>query len=109
MDGQIAGAGQPQAPQVPQVQQPISPSIGGQVNAQGQAIAPNGQPIDPNHFYTIQELAQMGLSPQDMQAEAQRSQSAIQQSQGMPQSAPQQPQPQIQQQIPQQAPQPAQM
>lgn len=77
----------------PQSQVPPAKSY---TNAQGQLVAPNGQPIDPNHFYSIQELAQMGLSPQNLQEEATRAQ---QQQVPLPQ-APQQPM------QPQQQPQP---
>jgi hypothetical protein len=86
-------------------------------NAQGQLVAPNGQPVDPNHFYSIQELAQMGLSPQNLQEEAARAQQQQTpvpptQQPGTPQQQPmqpqQQPQPQVQtpqtQQMPQQIP-----
>jgi hypothetical protein len=72
-------------------------------NAQGQPVAPNGQTIDPNHFYTVQELTTMGLSPQNLQEEAQRAQGAMTQ---QPQPAqPAQPQAQQPQQAPIQQPQ----
>jgi hypothetical protein len=78
-------------------------------NAQGQLVTPNGQTIDPNHFYSIQELAAMGLSPQNLQEEAARAQQQIQQN--APQQQPMQPQQQPQQQpVPQApAPEPSQM
>lgn len=88
-----------------------APQVTTYTNVQGQLVAPNGQTIDPNHFYSIQELAQMGLSPQHLQAEAARAQQQMQQP-GVPQQ-PQQPQlqqpqaPQMQE-IPQQMPQPQQ-
>lgn len=118
---QAMQSAQPQQPQMPvqsmqpQMQpsvQPISPAPTPQAdtaagappaspyqNAQGQVVAPNGQTIDPNHFYSIQELASMGLSPQHLQNEAVRAQQQITQP-----GVPQQPQPIQPQQMPQPIP-----
>jgi hypothetical protein len=99
-------------PMSPQSQTPSTPAQAPPAttykNAQGQLVTPNGQTIDPNHFYSIQELAAMGLSPQNLQEEAGRAQQQIQQT-GVPQQ-PQQPQQPMQPQ-PQapQVPQPSQM
>lgn len=93
---------------VPQPKTTIAQPGRSYVNAQGQTIAPNGQVIDPNHFYTVQELATMGLSPQDLQNEAQQALSEAgiaPQNQAQPQ--PQAPQvPPQGQQVPQPQPQP---
>jgi hypothetical protein len=99
-DGTPQQSQQPTAPTTP------PPQVTTYKDAQGQLVTPNGQSIDPNHFYSIQELAAMGLSPQNLQAEAARAQ---QQQTPLPGSA-QQPQ-QPQQPMPQQpqAPQPSQM
>jgi len=103
------------APQRPANPAAPAPTATTYTNAQGQVVTPNGQTIDPNHFYSIQELAQMGLSPQNLQDEAARAQQQIQQQPGgVPQQPPQlplqqpmQPQPQAPQmsQMPQQIPQ----
>lgn len=87
---------QPQAQNQTKFAQPGS----SYVNAQGQTVAPNGQVIDPNHFYTIQELAAMGLSPENMQDEAQKAQAQISNAPQQPQT-PQATQPQPQQVVPQ--------
>jgi hypothetical protein len=96
------------APQKPANPAAPPPTATTYTNAQGQVVTPNGQTIDPNHFYSIQELAQMGLSPQNLQDEAARAQQQMQQP-GAPQQ-PQQPQAQAPQmpqmsQMPQQIPQ----
>lgn len=80
----------PEPTPTPQANTPAqAPVASPYTNAQGQVVAPNGQTIDPNHFYTIQELAQMGLSPQHLQAEATRAQQQIVPQQGVPQQIPQ--------------------
>ena len=93
---------QPQASPSPASQAPPATTY---KNAQGQLVTPNGQTIDPSHFYSIQELAAMGLSPQNLQEEAARAQQ--QQTQQPAQQPPMQPQQQVPPQ--QQAPQPQQM
>lgn len=99
--------GTPITQQSMQTGQAATPPGKSYVNAQGQTVAPNGQPIDPNHFYTIQELAAMGLSPDNLQQEAQRAQSTITtQPQGAPQTTTQAPQQPVQQPAPQPTQQP---
>lgn len=88
--------GTPMQPQQPSTSPTQAPPATTYKNAQGQLVTPNGQTIDPNHFYSIQELASMGLSPQNLQEEAARAQQQIQQN--APQQQPMQPQQQPQQQ-----------
>lgn len=74
--------GQPQQSMAPQAQQ-----------LQNGMVKIGNNVIDPNHQYSIEELAQLGLSPQDMEAKAQQLQQSgevqPQQPQGQPPQAPQ--------------------
>ncbi len=97
--GQTGNSMQPPMPQPPiQPPQPVTtpqadtaaqaPPASPYQNSQGQVVAPNGEVIDPNHFYTVQELAQMGLSPDNLKAEAIRAQQQITPPQNYPPQIP---------------------